>query len=176
MYSFSSGRRPVDLRNLGVRGGDAVLFSYGEIDVRRHIERISRERCCDYDSVIRPLVEQYVQKIVQNLSDYAESPLVAIVLAVPPPSDRKENPRVPYYGQLAERVKVTQRLNELLEAVCQAQRKPAVHYFHPFSGFANADGSLDHTFSDGHVHIRSECCGPIHQQLNALLVDVIQQR
>uniref|UniRef100_A0A7S4INA9 SGNH hydrolase-type esterase domain-containing protein n=1 Tax=Odontella aurita TaxID=265563 RepID=A0A7S4INA9_9STRA len=186
MYSFASGRRPVDLRRLGVRGGggnggegegEAVLFSYGEIDVRCHVERLSSERECDYAAVIRSLVEQYMNRIVGYLSEFGnDPPAAAVVLAIPPPSDRNENPRVPYYGKLSERVVISRLFNRLLEEACGARRNPNVHFFHPFAGFTGEDGSLDHNYSDGHIHIRSQCCRPIHHQLTALLERIKQQR
>ena len=63
MHSFATGRRAVDLRRLGVRYGCAVVFCYGDIDVRFHIGRIESEKGCGYDDVIAPLVESYLGEV-----------------------------------------------------------------------------------------------------------------
>jgi hypothetical protein len=134
-----------------------------------------------------------------------------------------ENPRVPFYGLLESRIRITKLFNEMLQAALEveadeggsraaiggasltnvtitsrtaatatptapAPTPPApapapaadsnitgssalrICFYHPFAEFRTSEGGLDHRHSDGHVHVRSDCCAPIHRGLVALLV------
>ena len=171
MHTFATGRRVVDLRKLGIRSEQAVLFSYGEIDVRCHVERLAKIRDCGFDAVISALVALYIKEILRLVQDFRDE-LVAFALAVPPPSDLNENPRVPFYGALSDRAAITKLFNKILEASCLKQVEPKLHFFQPFAQFTSGDGTLNHAFSDGHVHVDSVHCKPIHQQLTAELAAI----
>jgi hypothetical protein len=102
MHSFASGRRPVDLVQLGVCKGHAVLFSYGEIDVRTHLGRLRDLRLitsggADCDAVGKVLIEDLVTlyiKAVVSHRDFFDMDVPIVVLSVPPPSDQLPNPKV----------------------------------------------------------------------------------
>ena len=186
MHSFASGKRPVNLKKLGVKPTQLVLFGYGEIDARCHIGRIAKERgCSDFSILVNPLVESYIDTITRRVTEINncegggggggdDDALITavLVLAVPPPSDRRENPQAPFHGTLSERIQITKRMNRILKERCNSNK---IHFFDPFDGFASPDGSLNHEFSDGHVHIRSDCSRVVHERLVRYLEKVLKR-
>jgi hypothetical protein len=96
---------------------------------------------------------------------------------------------VPFFGCLQERIGIHRLFNEVLKMRVEASKvmggascfandpctdRSASHicFYDPFADFTTEEGGLDHRHSDGHVHVRSDCCAPIHRGL----ADLLRQR
>lgn len=154
----------VNLRNLGVLEGQAVVFSFGEIDARCHIGKQCDLNNRNLDEVIDTLATKYIQTILQNRQLYTR--LTCIVYSVTPPTNIAYNPQFPYYGTLAERVMISRKLNMKLAILCQ---QFGLSFLNVYNEYANPDGTLKTIYSDGCVHIHPNYNVPIVQKLRQIL-------
>lgn len=143
-----------------------VCFSYGEIDCRCHSKQLGGD--------LRGLARQYVKQVLRYSNDFRKSirrvKVLPVILAVPPATDQcHDNKLVPVQGSLFDRVAATERLNSALADACN-------ELYVGFTGtgtwdFAKSEsGSLRKDHSDGHVHIDSALCGPVHERLRNMLL------
>ena len=140
------------------------VFSYGELDVRCHAAKWHRGT----PGGARSLATSYVRAAQREVAA-VDAYCVAIILAVPPPSDQKDNPRAPFVGRLEDRAAATFALNDALQIACE-------HTSVLFTGadtFAFArtadSGTLKPDCGDGHVHVRANLCAPVHRELRRLI-------
>lgn len=160
------GLNGLDVRKYGVNDGDIAVFVFGEIDVRIHVGKQRYEEGRDVEEILETLCTSYLSTIEANVRQFEK--LHVIVCLVVPPSDQGENPEYPFYGMLSERVELTRRLNERLGVL---SRQKNFHVLDVYSPYCREDGSLDHHFSDGIVHIHKDC-KTINQ---ALLMECVTQ-
>lgn len=126
----------------------------------------------------------------------SEARVYSIILAVPPASAGRNNDRAPFVGELIDRVAATKELNAALSEACReagagealvftgedtwnfamtshqqhdGQLKVTAATSGP-DNVAAVPGSLNADLSDGHVHVRSDLCGPVHSRLRDLLI------
>jgi hypothetical protein len=138
--------KPFDVREFGVEKGDITLYVFGEIDVRTHLGRIRDTQKIPQEKLLDDLVKNFLELVKTNAT---LSGAKVILSSVVPPSDLTVNPNYPYYGTLEDRVQLQKELNRRLSLAGY----PYLDYAHLYS---KSDGSIDHRYSDGHVHLRPE--------------------
>lgn len=145
----------LNIKQFGVQEHDVVVFVFGEVDVRCHIGKQRDEKNRNEDEVIDSLATSYIATIKNNMMNYTS--LKCVIMSVVPPSDKGFNPSYPFYDTLANRVQLTQKLNERLKNKCDLN---GIYFLDTYSIFAQADGSLDQSLSDGivHIHPRNNRC------------------
>ena len=175
----------------------AVIWSYGEVDVRCHssmwfrnsrneIQEKEKHRSAIGDSAVS-LARAYINKVqkeIEKCTRNLNTRVITILLAVPPASNQGENKRVPFVGSLETRVSATEALNEALHDVCLDTEPLPNQSKLFFSGKdtwrfamikesearrAQVTGSLNPDISDGHVHVRPEYNGPVHRLVREIL-------
>ena len=133
---------------------DIAIVCYGEIDCRCQImKQVQKGR--DEDEVIESLVMAYMTTLKRILRRCR----AVIVVAVVPPTRQEDYERhngaitheFPFVGSDKERVKITQKVNSMLEKHIQVHE--SFLFFSPFSEYTRNDGTLKHELSDNQVHI-----------------------
>lgn len=153
----------LNVKNYGIQEGDAIIFVFGEIDVRCHIGKQRDLQKKSEDEIIGDLVRRYLATIQANRAQYKQ--LTCAICLIIPPTDTIFNPEYPYYGSLSERVAITNKLNQFLYKACQRAHIFCIDAYAPYQ---DADGSLKQLYGDGNVHIRADCSEPLRAQLHAL--------
>lgn len=151
---YSIGRDGINLSSYSIKEHDTVIFSFGEIDCRCHVHKyITAET--DFRAVIDPIVERYIEKIKAATSSLTNVQ-VGIYNVVPPVQKHtsQENPHFPFLGTDQDRLAYTRYFNSRLAECCAANGFLFVDIFDKYS---DADGFLNHAFSDGIVHIKNNC-------------------
>jgi len=152
---FSVGRdrlEVLDFARCGVEELDYVILCFGEIDCRCHIHKYVQEDNT-YQEIIHNVTEHYFMVIAENVAQYGE--IRVAVFNVPPPVRRhgcQENPDYPFLGTDQERRAYVQYFNARLEELC---RQHGYYFFNVYDVYADREGFLDPTLSDGNVHILS---------------------
>lgn len=159
-----NGMQAVNFRAAGVQENDTAVFVLGEVDIRSHIGRLRDKRKVDADTLLKTMVDKCIATILKNRAMYKK--LNIVLMSCVPPSDRINNPNHPYYGKLSDRVNLTKRLNEYLK---KAAKDHKFTYLDVYKYYALKDGSLNHSLSDGHVHIHHEKNLAIRIKLNEIL-------
>ena len=136
-----------------------LIIILGEIDIRVHLanhpSRISNleEVCVAYCQAIKALGDTL------GIEDVS-------VVCGPPPSDTGEiDPRFPRRGPLVERIKVFQRLNEILEDVVTRKFRE-INYVFPWSAIQDSDGSLSKRFTHDGCHVNTRGANVVRRSLN----------
>lgn len=160
------GIQGLNIRQLGVQENDIAVFLFGEVDVRCHIGRQRDQEKRDSNEVIETLVRNYLQVIADNKKTYNN--IFCVVVSVTPPCDRGFNPAYPFYGPLQERVTITKELNKFLQYYGQ---KTDISFLDIYSMYAEPDGSLGVSLSDGIIHINPKYNTPIKEKLVELLIN-----
>jgi len=150
-YSIGLKDELLDLHNYGVTDGDVVIFCFGEIDCRCHVQKhISEDR--SHEKVIDELVDNYLRAIQRKTTSF---PGVTVCVYNVPPAVRKEmtwqHPQYPYLGTDEERRTYVEYFN-----ACLRQRCPAFGYifFDIYDQCVDEDGFLHAPISDQVVHIQ----------------------
>lgn len=139
------------------------VFVFGEIDVRCHLKRIADEQKRNWFDVIADVAMRYTITISAYCTDKKKTPIICSVL---PPSDRGHENSLPVYGPLEERVISTLIFNTMTEKWC---RQLGIKFLDIWHRFALTDGSLNHEFSDGLVHIAEKHYDIVHEEYGQLL-------
>ncbi len=145
-----------------------MIFSFGEIDVRAHVEpQISRDGR-DEHAVIGDLADCAVR-----LAQEAQSvtPATIVLLGVPPPAEGTVDPERPYRGTLAQRVGWTQQLNRLIATRLAENGSARVVFVDYPAVVADDRGALRPDLSDGSVHL-VEGCYPL---VRAAVADAVRR-
>lgn len=159
----------LDLREFNVNDNDVVIFVFGEIDVRCHIGKQQDIMGRSLNEIIDTLVVKYVATIAKNNSFFKN--LHCIIYTVVPPTDAGgNNPQFPFYGKLEDRVVITRKLNARIEDECKKYNFSVLNIYNEYS---DNNGILNLTYSDGHVHIRTDCNQKIKDKLANVLGKVL---
>lgn len=159
------GLKALNLFKLGVRPGDVVIFDFGEVDCRTNIGKQRDLYHRELTEIIDTLATKYFATIIANRHLIPD--LSCAVMSVLPPSDRGNNPQVPFHGQLSDRVQITKLLNQRLKELCQQHQ---LIFIDIYDLYRTPDGSLDHELSDGGVHVNPTFNRPIKELVVQTLV------
>lgn len=129
------------------------VFQYGEVDCRCHIHR-QKILVRDVDEICNELVVQYFNTIKNNIKQYKQ----IIICAVVPATQKHECENIhgpikhefPFVGTDDERVIYTNKMNILLKQKCLENN---FIYFDPYDYYKNSNGTLNFSLSDNNVHI-----------------------
>lgn len=172
IFSWISGKRKVPPLHSLYSGASrflVLLLSYGAIDCRCH----SSKWAGNPESLSEPYVEKVSDYITEFNRCVPRVRVIPIVLAVPPTTEQVNNLIAPCRDTLALRIQATALLNSSLESVCAK-----FHMAHTGADtwdFAkDAGGALRSDLSDGHGHVLSKHCGPVHERLRRLIQDAIK--
>lgn len=161
------GLNIVNLPMLGVQNNDAVIYCFGEIDVRCHIGKQRDVYHRDLDEIIDTLATKYIETILTNEFFYDQ--ITSIVYSVTPPTDGHFNEHYPFWGPLEDRVEISKKLNQRLKELCE---ESDILFLDVYEAYANPDGTLNRALSDGTVHISAWHSQEIHKRLLKLLENI----
>jgi hypothetical protein len=159
-HSFGrEGRGRVDIRGLGLRDGDSVIFCMGEIDSRCHVNRQSERQGVSFRDIIDALVEAYMIAIADNVAGLDVSLRCVGVYNIVPSVEfhtvvQHANPDFPQVGTDEERREYVMYFNYRLRVECAKRGFLFVDVFAPY---ADARGFLRKEYSDDSVHIADPC-------------------
>jgi hypothetical protein len=134
---------------------DIIIFSYGEVDCRCHIQR-QIDSGKDEDYVINELVNKYFTTIINN-TRFLDVKI--IIVGIIPPTKRYDYETLhgpvlsafPFVGRDEDRVRYTNKVNKIIQELCISYK---YMYFNPYSYYSREDGTLKHELSDTRVHLK----------------------
>ncbi len=159
---FSFGRDKLSLCNITshVKEGDSVVFCFGEIDCRCHVNRYTT-KMGDYKLVIDDIIKKYIEAIELNIKDYKNINII-IYNVVPPEkghtnnidNDRlgSENVFHHYMGSDEDRQHYHIYFNEQLEIEC---KKRNYKFLNVYKDYSTEEGFLNTEYSDKSIHIQN---------------------
>jgi len=147
------GRDKLDVLNLTdynceFRDGDAVVFSFGQIDVGWHICKIRDKQHRDLNEIIMTLAVGYIDAINLITQNYPN--LIKVIYSITPPTDYTHVPEKPYIGSLRERVLITKQLNNLIKSMCPMN---GIEFLDVYDDYSDENGVLTYVLSDHSHHI-----------------------
>jgi hypothetical protein len=123
MHTFAEeAEELVDLNGLGLRPGDGVVFSFGEIDCRVHA----------HEHGVEGLGRRYVERVASLRNGLPPGPW--LILAVVPP---EREPHGRSAGNPAERLGYVRFLNHEMRLLCP---EFGLGYLDAYQAYADADG------------------------------------
>jgi hypothetical protein len=157
MYSVGrDGLDRIDIRNFITddEPGDAIVFSFGEIDCRCQIHKYVRVGKT-YKEIIEPMVGRYFETIRANVSNYKN--LVTCVYNIVPPVATINgmidgwwvDTKYPLVGSDEERKEYTLYMNKCIKNCC---KEYGYIFFDVYDKYISNDGFLNKEMSEG-VHI-----------------------
>ena len=149
-YSFGRDKlKFLDLTQYDIDEGDHIIFCFGEIDCRCHVNK----RHDNYTHNISNILYNYVDAIEQNLVKLDKHVNVWLYNVVPPAIKGTfwENPDQPLIGTDAQRKEYVQCFNKGLALHCILK---GWKFFNIYDKYTNHNGMLNPELSDGNVHIK----------------------
>lgn len=153
--AYSFGRDKIQVVK-NVKENDIVLFCFGEIDCRCHINKYEP----NWKESIDNLIESYFVNINLNVSKY-KNLKVSVFNVVPPLEREKDINRwtevwaskhgVPATGTDKDRKKYTEYMNSKIKEKCDEY---GYIYFNVYNEYCDEDGFLKRELSDTNCHIR----------------------
>lgn len=138
----------LDISKFGVKDGDVVVFSFGEVDCRAHIHK---HKDAFWD-IIDKITVNYFYAIKENVIQFNN--LKVIVMSIPPVArrdDLNDNPEFPTLGTDEDRRMYAEFFNNAIKRLCFVY---GYLYMDVYFSYMDRDGFLDPTLSDGNVHIK----------------------
>lgn len=134
-------------KKIEIQKEDILIVCFGEVDVRCHIHK---HIINSLEEVIIPLVEKYFESIKNSTSNIG---CKVYVMSIVPPAynDQQENSTFPFLGTDEERKMYCVEINKTLQKYCKINN---LNYLDIYSLYADENGMLNKSLSDGHVHIK----------------------
>lgn len=152
-YSFGIGKlNRVNIKNYSdIEDGDIVIFCFGEIDCRCHINRfITPEN--DYTKIIDELIKNYVDAVKENINQFTN--LTTCLYNIIPPIQKHKcsspNSEYPFVGTDLERQSYHLYFNKKLNEECAINN---FIFFDIYDKYTDDDGFLNEEYSDKNIHI-----------------------
>jgi|TARA_R110001606_G_scaffold399176_1_gene581314 hypothetical protein len=150
--AYSFGRDKMQVVS-GVNSGDVVIFCFGEIDCRCHINKYEP----DWKESIDNIVTEYIENVQRNVVGLSN--VTTCIYNVVPPLER-ENPinfaaergsGVPAAGSDKDRQDYTLYMNKKLKERC---KKYGYIFFDVYKKYCDEKGFIKVELSDDNCHIR----------------------
>lgn len=135
---------------LPLQPGGALVFSFGEVDIRCWVHVHVSQRCRELGELLHEWTSNYLDK-VRSVPVFA--PLEALcVLAITPPvtAAQAHNVDFPVAGSDADRARYTAFANSMLAAGCA---KRGLRFLDSYSRYVGDDGMMRPELADNSVHI-----------------------
>lgn len=151
-YTFGiQGLSRVNITEFNIENGDIVIFCFGEIDCRCHVNKhITINNT--YQNIIDNIVDDnYFKAIEENVKQF-KNLYVCVYNVVPPvrQNDTNGNDAFPFRGTDEERKQYILYFNSKLKEYCS---KYKYTFFDVYEKYVDVDGFLNKKYSDGNVHI-----------------------
>jgi hypothetical protein len=165
-FAGRPGALVTEATRCGVKAGDAVVWVFGEIDVRCHIVRQQAEHGRTSDDVIAKLATDYIDGIleVQRVLELARSVVFAPIPPLDNPGYTSED--FPVFGSIAERIEASRQLRATLSTLCD---RHGILLLDVSAHYESARGDLRWELSDHFCHIGSGSQAPAVEALYDLL-------
>lgn len=137
------------VKTIPITSDDAIIFCFGEIDVRCYVKPNITRLKTDVRSLLKKWVDRYLTQIALLNVNGAKKYIMSVV----PPTKKDSADVDPYYpvaGTDEERSLYTATMNELYK---QVSEEKGLEYFDIYVGYRDASGMLPLEKSDGRVHI-----------------------
>jgi hypothetical protein len=150
--AYSFGRDKLQVVR-GVKHNDIVVFCFGEIDCRCHINKYEP----DWQSSIDSLVKAYLENVKTNLNGMDS--VTTCIYNVVPPLEREDpvnfaaerGSGVPAAGTDKDRQMYTVYMNKKLEETCNEY---GYTFFNVYDKYCDEKGFINVGLSDNNCHIR----------------------
>lgn len=138
---------PETLARIALSSHDVVIFCFGEIDVRCHLDPMVRDGV-----TATQVLEAWTSRYLNRLATLDTRGARKAVLGLPPPTTLRYsfNKDFPVAGTTRSRVGYVREANRLLAAGCAARGFIFIDIYTPFT---DPWGSLNRLKSDDSVHI-----------------------
>lgn len=152
-YTFGKDvfdRCDISQRKHKVKDGDIVIFSFGEIDCRCHINKYDFG---SYKALIENIILKYYEAIEKNIKKCKAKIHTVCVYNIPPPAVNKEsneNPNFPFVGDDLTRKKYHKYFNNKL---LEYSQRYGYTFIDVYKEYSDKNGFLNERFSDGIIHI-----------------------
>jgi hypothetical protein len=165
-FAGRPGALVTEAARCGVKAGDAVVWVFGEIDVRCHIVRQQAEHGRTSGDVIGTLASDYIAGIVEV--QRAIKLTHSVVFAPVPPLDNPgyTSADFPVFGSIAERIEASRQLRAILSTLCD---RHGITFLDVSAHYESARGDLRWELSDHFCHIASGSQAPAVEALYGLL-------
>lgn len=154
MYTFGKEQdRLVNLSNYPLSNGDKIIYCFGEIDCRCHVNKFINNET-SYEEIIDKLVDSYIDAIKNNTKFYTGKDITTCVFSIVPPVKNvktNNNPEYPFLGSDEERKAYHTYMNQKIEEYCI---RSSIVYFDVTSEYEDSDKFLIPDLSDMICHIR----------------------
>lgn len=153
-YSFGKEKLTrCNISNFNVNDGDSVIFCFGEIDCRNHVNKhITSDNT--YKLIIDNIVTNYFDAIKENIK-YCKSKLkhISVYNVIPPIRYRYEAPPhpFPYLGTDEERKEYVVYFNKQIEKKCKDND---YIFFNVYEQIKDSEGFLKKELSDDNCHLK----------------------
>ena len=155
-YSFGIEKlNRCNISNFNIKDNDSVIFSFGEIDCRCHIQKyITKDN--SYKDIINKIIDNYVDAIKVNISN-CKVKLKYISIFNIPPTPYKESiknqdkAKFPLLGTDEERKIYRLYFNKCLDLKCKENNWI---FFNIYNYYIDENGFLNNILSDKNVHIK----------------------
>lgn len=150
-YSFGRdvfSKCDISLEKYKVHDGDIVVFAFGEIDCRCHINKYVSNT---YIPLIDQIIENYLIAIKNNIQKCNANLHSVCIYNVPPPASTKiarENPDYPFLGDDETRKSYHKYFNQKLS---ERSKEYNYKFIDVYYQYTNREGYLSEKFSDGNV-------------------------
>ena len=154
-YSFGRdvfSKCDISLEKYKVRDGDIIVFAFGEIDCRCHINKYAQT---DYMKLIDHIIDNYLIAIKNNVQKCNAKLHSVCVFNVPPPASIKTTVQDPKYPSLDDdqtRKNYHQYFNRSL---LKKSKNNDYKFIDVYNQYSDHNGFLSKKFSDGKVHIKN---------------------
>ena len=140
----------MDISKFGVKDGDIVCFSFGEIDVRANMARVK-----DPFSFIDQVVENYFNVISQNVNQFNN---LKVMVSCIPPVSKQEDTALYYIDNNWATIGSDKERKDYTEYFNAGFRQQCINYHYIYYDFYNdycaEDGFMNMLLSDGTWHIK----------------------
>lgn len=154
-YSFGKEKLfRCDISNFDIKNNDSVVFCFGEIDCRCHVNKhITYKKT--FDIIINEIVCNYADAIKINIENCkVKLKTICIYNVVPPVNsyNTSENKVYPFLGSDDERKSYVLYFNKRLKEICEEY---GWIFFDIYDFYTDTNGFLNKELSDGGVHIKN---------------------
>lgn len=152
-YSFGrDALNRINIKSYNVKENDTVIFCFGEVDCRCHINKYITEENT-YETIINKIIISYFEAIKINVTQY-NNLKVCVYNVVPPvyKNNQKLEHNIPFLGTDEERKLYILYFNKILKEKCNEYNYV---FFDIYDNYADANGFLLMYYSDSSIHIHN---------------------